>query len=106
MNIITIEPTDKITKIISFRIIFTKFKTYKMSNAFGDIDFQLVPLNLRIELYAPHTIVPIENVLYFTSSGGIYNLISSSSYGNSAHSLTFENAKENDSKVKSLTSNI
>lgn len=104
-----IEPTDKITKIIFFRnvyVIFTKFRIYKMANAFGDADFQVVPLNLSIGCHAPHTIVPIENVLYFASSRGIYQLISSAAYGNSANSLTFENVKEIDTKVKSLTSNV
>lgn len=104
-----IEPTDKITKIIYFRnvyVIFTKFRIYKMSNAFGDADFQVVPLNLSIGCHAPHTIVPIENVLYFASTRGIYQLISSAAYGNSSNSLTFENVKEIDTKVKSLTSNV
>lgn len=104
-----IEPTDKITKIIYFRnvyVIFTKFRIYKMSNAFGDADFQVIPLNLSIGCHAPHTIVPIENVLYFASSRGIYQLISSAAYGNSGNSLTFENVKEIDTKVKSLTSNV
>jgi len=104
-----IEPTDKITKIVYFRnvyVIFTKFRIYKMSNAFGDADFQVVPLNLSIGCHAPHTIVPIENVLYFASSRGIYQLISSAAYGNSSNSLTFENVKEIDAKVKSLTSNV
>jgi len=104
-----IEPTDKITKIIYFRnvyVIFTKFRIYKMSNAFGDANFQVVPLNLSIGCHAPHTIVPIENVLYFASPRGIYQLISSAAYGNSANSLTFENVKEIDTKVKSLTSNV
>lgn len=104
-----IEPTDKITKIIYFRnvyVIFTKFRIYKMSNAFGDADFQVIPLNLSIGCHAPHTIVPIENVLYFASSRGIYQLISSAAYGNSSNSLTFENVKEIDTKVKSLTSNV
>ena len=104
-----IEPTDKITKIIFFRnvyVIFTKFRIYKMSNAFGDADFQVVPLNLSIGCHAPHTIVPIENVLYFASSRGLYQLISSAAYGNSSNSITFENVKEIDTKVKSLTSNV
>lgn len=104
-----IEPTDKITKIVYFRnvyVIFTKFRIYKMSNAFGDANFQVVPLNLSIGCHAPHTIVPIENVLYFASPMGIYQLISSAAYGNSANSLTFENVKEIDTKVKSLTSNV
>ena len=104
-----IEPTDKITKIIFFRnvyVIFTKFRIYKMSSAFGDADFQVIPLNLSIGCHAPHTIVPIENVLYFASSRGIYQLISSAAYGNSGNSLTFENVKEIDTKVKSLTSNV
>ena len=104
-----IEPTDKITKIIFFRnvyVIFTKFRIYKMSNAFGDADFQVVPLNLSIGCHAPNTIVPIENVLYFASSRGIYQLISSAAYGNSSNSITFENVKEIDTKVKSLTSNV
>ena len=104
-----IEPTDKITKIIYFRnvyVIFTKFRIYKMSGAFGDADFQVIPLNLSIGCHAPHTIVPIENVLYFASSRGIYQLISSAAYGNSGNSLTFENVKEIDTKVKSLTSNV
>ena len=104
-----IEPTDKITKIIFFRnvyVIFTKFRIYKMTNAFGDADFQVVPLNLSIGCHAPNTIVPIENVLYFASSRGIYQLISSAAYGNSSNSITFENVKEIDTKVKSLTSNV
>lgn len=104
-----IEPTDKITKIIFFRnvyVIFTKFRIYKMSNAFGDADFQVVPLNLSMGCHAPNTIVPIENVLYFASSRGIYQLISSAAYGNSSNSITFENVKEIDTKVKSLTSNV
>ena len=104
-----IEPTDKITKIIYFRnvyVIFTKFRIYKMSNAFGDADFQVIPLNLSIGCHAPHTIIPIENVLYFASTRGIYQLISSAAYGNSSNSLTFENVKEIDTKVKSLTSNV
>lgn len=104
-----IEPTDKITKIIFFRnvyVIFTKFRIYKMSSAFGDADFQVIPLNLSIGCHAPHTIVPIENVLYFASSRGIYQLISSAAYGNSGNSLTFENVKEIDTKVKSLTANV
>ena len=79
---------------------------YKMANAFGDADFQVIPLNLSIGCHAPHTIVPIENVLYFASSRGIYQLISSAAYGNSSNSLTFENVKEIDTKVKSLTSNV
>lgn len=104
-----IEPIDKITKIVYFRnvyVIFTKFRIYKMSSAFGDSNFQVVPLNLSIGCHAPHTIVPIENVLYFASSRGIYQLISSAAYGSSANSLTFENVKEIDTKVKSLTSNV
>ena len=104
-----IEPTDKITKIIFFRnvyVIFTKFRIYKMANAFGDADFQVIPLNLSIGCHAPHTIVPIENVLYFASTRGIYQLISSAAYGNSSNSITFENVKEVDTKVKSLTSNV
>ena len=104
-----IEPTDKITKIIYFRnvyVIFTKFRIYKMVGAFGDPDFQIVPLNLSMGCHAPHTIVPIENVLYFASTRGLYQLISSAAYGNSSNSLTFENVKEIDTKVKSLTSNV
>ena len=104
-----IEPTDKITKIIFFRnvyVIFTKFRIYKMMNAFGDADFQVVPLNLSIGCHAPHTIVPIENVLYFASSRGLYQLISSAAYGTSANAMTFENVREFDTKVKSLTSNV
>ena len=91
-----IEPTDKITKIIYFRnvyVIFTKFRIYKMSNAFGDADFQVVPLNLSIGCHAPHTIVPIENVLYFASSRGIYQLKSIAEYVNRSNSITFENIK-------------
>ncbi len=104
-----IEPTDKITKIIFFRnvyVIFTKFRIYKMINAFGDADFQVVPLNLSIGCHAPHTVVPIENVLYFASTSGLYQLISSAAYGTSSNSMTFENVKEIDTKVKSLTSNV
>jgi len=104
-----IEPTDKITKIIFFRnvyVIFTKFRIYKMMNAFGDADFQVVPLNLSIGCHAPHTIVPIENVLYFASSRGLYQLISSAAYGTSSNAMTFENVREFDTKVKSLTSNV
>ena len=104
-----IEPTDKITKIVYFRnvyIIFTKFRIYKMVGAFGDSNFEVLPLNLSIGCHAPNTIIPIENVLYFASPRGIYQLISSAAYGTSSNSLTFENVKEIDTKVKSLTSNV
>lgn len=104
-----IEPTDKITKIVYFRnvyVIFTKFRIYKMVGAFGDSNFEVTPLNLSMGCHAPNTIIPIENVLYFASPRGIYQLISSAAYGTSANSLTFENVKEIDTKVKSLTSNV
>ena len=104
-----IEPTDKITKIIYFRnvyVIFTKFRIYKMLNAFGDADFEVVPLNLSIGCHAPHTIIPIENTLYFASSRGLYQLVSSVSYSGTSNVMTFENVKEFDTKVKSLTANI
>lgn len=104
-----IEPTDKITKIIYFRnvyVIFTKFRIYKMLNAFGDADFEVVPLNLSIGCHAPHTIIPIENTLYFASTRGLYQLVSSVSYSGSSNVMTFENVKEFDTKVKSLTANI
>ena len=104
-----IEPTDKITKIIYFRnvyVIFTKFRIYKMLNAFGDADFEVVPLNLSIGCHAPHTIVPIENTLYFASTRGLYQLVSSVSYSGNSNVMTFENVKEFDTKVKSLTANV
>ena len=104
-----IDSTDKITKIIFFRnvyVIFTKFRIYKMMNAFGDADFQVVPLNLSIGCHAPHTIIPIENTLYFASTRGLYQLVSSVSYSGNSNVMTFENVKEFDTKVKSLTANV
>lgn len=105
--LLPIEPTDKITKIIYFRnvyIVFTKSRIYKMLGSFGDSDFQLMPLNLSIGCHAPNTVIPVENVLYFASPRGLYQLISSASYTTS--SATFENVKEIDTKVKQLTSDI
>lgn len=102
-----IEPTDKITKIIFFRnvyIVFTKQRIYKMMGAFGDSNFEIMPLNMGIGCHAPETVIPVENVLYFASPRGLYQLISSAAYSTS--SMTFENVKEIDAKVKSLTADV
>lgn len=98
-----IEPTDKITKIIFFKnvyIVFTKQRIYKMLNAFGNEDFQVMPVNLSIGCHAPNTVVPIENELYFASYRGLYSL-KSSEYRDG-----IENLRELDTKVKSLTSDM
>ena len=98
-----IEPTDKITKIIFFKnvyIIFTKHRIYKMLNAFGDDNFQVMPVNLSIGCHAPNTVVPIENELYFASYRGLYSL-KSSDYRDG-----IENLRELDTKVKTLTSDM
>lgn len=98
-----IEPTDKITKIIFFKnvyIIFTRHRIYKMLNAFGNADFQVMPVNLSIGCHAPNTVVPIENELYFASYRGLYSL-KSSDYRDG-----IENLRELDTKVKSLTSDM
>lgn len=103
-----IEPTDEITKIVFFRnvyIIFTKQRIYKMLNSFGDNDFSIMPLNMGIGCNAPNTVVPIDNVLYFASPRGLYELISSAVYGANSN-VTFENVRELDTKVKSLTSDV
>ena len=100
-----IEPTDKITKIVYFRnvyIIFTKQRIYKMIGSFGDSNFQVMPLNLSMGCHAPNTIVPIENVLYFASPRGLYQLVSIANY--TTTNATFENVKEIDTKIKQLTS--
>lgn len=102
-----IEPTDKITKIVYFRnvyIIFTKQRIYKMIGSFGSSDFQVMPLNLSMGCHAPNTIVPIENVLYFASPRGLYQLVSIANY--TTTSATFENVKEIDTKIKQLTSDV
>lgn len=102
-----IEPTDKITKIVFFRnvyIVFTKQRIYKIIGSFGDANFEVVPLNMGIGCHAPNTIVPIENVLYFASPRGLYELVSSISY--TSNNMSFENVKELDTKVKSLTSDV
>lgn len=102
-----IEPTDKITKIIYFRnvyIIFTKQRIYKMIGSFGDSNFQVMPLNLSMGCHAPNTIVPIENVLYFASPRGLYQLVSIANYTTTSN--TFENVKEIDTKIKQLTSDV
>lgn len=102
-----IEPTDKITKVIYFRnvyIIFTKQRIYKMIGSFGDSNFQVMPLNLSMGCHAPNTIVPIENVLYFASPRGLYQLVSIANY--TTTSATFENVKEIDTKIKQLTSDV
>lgn len=102
-----IEPTDKITKIVFFRnvyIVFTKQRIYKIIGSFGDANFEVVPLNMGIGCHAPNTIVPIENVLYFASPRGLYELVSSVSY--TSNNMSFENVKELDTKVKSLTSDV
>ncbi len=98
-----IEPIDEITKVIFFRnvhIIFTKYRIYKMIGQFGTTDFQVMPVNVAVGCHAPHTIVPIENELYFASPRGLYSLKSSEFRDG------IENLKELDTKVKSLTSDI
>ena len=98
-----IEPTDEITKIIFFRnvyIVFTKNRIYKMIGSFGSSDFQIMPVNLSVGCHAPHTVVPVENELYFASTRGLYALKSSDFLDG------IENLKELDTKVKQLTSNV
>lgn len=102
-----IEPTDKITKIIYFRnayIIFTKQRIYKMVGSFGDADFEIIPVNMSIGCHAPNTIVPIENVLYFASTRGLYELVNSAAYA--PKDVSYENIKELDTKIKSITSDV
>ena len=98
-----IEPTDEITKIVFFKnvyIIFTKQRIYKMINAFGASDFQLMPVNLAVGCHAPNTVIPVENELYFASPRGLYSLRSSE------YREGIENLRELDTKVKQLTSDV
>lgn len=102
-----LEPTDKIVKIVFFRnvhIVFTRYKIYKI---YGDdpfaSDFSITILNDSLGCCAANSVVQIENVLYFASDRGIYSLVSN--YVSSS-SITFENVKELDDKVKTLTSNF
>ena len=98
-----IEPTDKITKIVFFKnvyIIFTKQRIYKMINAFGSSDFQVMPVNLSIGCHAPNTVIPIENELYFASPRGLYALKSSE------YREGIENLKELDTKIKKVTADV
>ncbi|MBR3672687.1 MAG: hypothetical protein IKN65_00115 [Clostridia bacterium] len=98
-----IEPTDRITKICYFKkgyIIFTKERIYKMVGSFGQSDFAVQPVNMSIGCHAGNTVVPIEDTLFFASPRGLYALKSSTFVEG------FENVKEVDVKVKTLTNNF
>ena len=98
-----IEPTDKITKVCYFKksyIIFTKQRIYKMINSFGESDFAVQPVNMSLGCHAGNTVIPIEDTLYFSSPRGLYALKSSTFVEG------FENVKELDLKVKTLTSDF
>ena len=98
---LSIEPTDKITKIVYFRgvyVIFTKNTIYKMVGTFGSADFAIEPINTSIGCHAGETVVTIENTIYFASPRGIYALKSSE------YREGLENLTELDLKVKKLTS--
>ncbi len=98
-----IEPTDKITKICYFKkayIIFTKQRIYKMTGAFGTSEFAVSPVNMSLGCHAGNTVVPIEDTLYFSSPRGLYALRSSTFVEG------YENVKELDLKVKTLTSDF
>ena len=105
-----LEPMDEIVKIAFFRnvyVIFTKYKIYKMQGQdFTSTDFSITLLNDSLGCCAGDTVVPIENVLYFASNRGLYMLTSNYSYSTNTSAVTFENVKELDDKVKTLTSNF
>ena len=95
--------TDKITKISYFKgsyIIFTKYQIWKISGTFSlnSTDFSKELVNESIGCHAGNTVVPIDNTLYFASPRGLYSLKSNQFVEG------YENVKELDVKVKTLTS--
>lgn len=98
-----LEPTDSITKMCYFKgvyIIFTKEKIYKITGNWLSPDFSLEPVNMSLGCHAGHTVVPIDDMLYFMSPRGLYALKSSTFIE------SLQNVKELDIKVKKLTSDF
>lgn len=98
-----LEPTDRITKISFFKglfIVFTKERIYKLIGNFGSSNFACEPVNTSLGCHAGHTVVPIEDVLYFASPRGLYALKSSTFIEG------MQNLIELDIKVKKLTSDF
>lgn len=98
-----LEPTDKITKMCYFKgvyIVFTKERIYKLTGNWNSSDVTLEPVNTSLGCHAPHTVVPIEDVLYFASPRGLYALKSSTFVEG------MQNLVELDIKVKRLTSDF
>ena len=98
-----LEPTDKITKMCYFKgvyIVFTKERIYKLTGNWNSSDVTLEPVNTSLGCHAPHTVVPIEDVLYFASPRGLYALKSSTFVEG------MQNLVELDIKVKKLTSDF
>ena len=97
-----LEPTDKITKMCYFKgvfIIFTKERIYKFTGSWGN-NPTLEPVNTSLGCHAGHTVVPIEDTLYFASPRGLYALKSSTFIEG------MQNLVELDIKVKKLTSDF
>lgn len=95
--------TDRITKICYFKksyIVFTKYQIWKITGGYSmtlsDLTKELV--NESIGCHAGHTVVPIDNTLYFASPRGLYSLKSNQFVEG------YENVGELDVKVKTLTS--
>ena len=99
-----LEPTDRITKICYFKgvyIVFTKESIYKLIGTWGNLSsFACEPVNTSLGCHAGHTVVPIEDTLYFASPRGLYALKSSTFIEG------MQNLVELDIKVKKLTSDF
>lgn len=99
-----LEPTDRITKICYFKgvyIVFTKESIYKLMGTWGNLSsFACEPVNTSLGCHAGHTVVPIEDTLYFASPRGLYALKSSTFIEG------MQNLVELDIKVKKLTSDF
>ena len=99
-----LEPTDRITKICYFKgvyVVFTKESIYKLMGTWGNISsFACEPVNTSLGCHAGHTVVPIEDTLYFASPRGLYALKSSTFIEG------MQNLVELDIKVKKLTSDF
>ena len=76
--ILPITINDKIISINFFRnsyIIFTKYKIFKMSKNFGDVDFSIDLVSDFIGAISANSIRAIDNSLYFLSEKGLYRLV-------------------------------
>lgn len=98
-----LEPTDRITKICYFKgvyVIFTKENIFKLVGNWGSANFSCEPVSTSLGCHAGHTVVPIEDMLYFMSPRGLYALKSNTFIE------SMQNLKELDIKVKRLTSDF